>query len=1157
MQDLPANKRYYFKYRTLNFYNDTSAWSGIYDFYTFDPLEWAPSLWLAPDDSSVSVDSNNSVLSWLDKSGNNNNLIQSSALAPIFDSVTICTTPSLYFDGSVAPLIGDTIQGIHNSSLTFVGIASGLTVPGIVEQGFFSINNWTNGLWLERGTSTESFVNWSNGDFLRNSFDLPNSGFDFKLLNYRKRINQDVSIYVNEVNTATSTSAALTAAFTNGPFYIGGHSLGNWKGNIGEILLFKNALSDSDLTICNEYLKTKYFPKLNLGEDLYVCTYPQVIRVCNDYYTNYLWSDSNSTDSIVINAPGSYFLTATDILGRIHSDTVIVRSQTTNPPASLFTSDTIKLCAGNTLSLYAGPNEFNYLWSNGETTNKILVDQAGWYAVNINNCIGGSLLDSVYIQQQNLPVFNLGTDTLVCYPNSLILIGDSTMVSWQYLWSTGDNTTSITTNTAGTYWLKVTNPIGCSFNDTISVSFDTSVSNTFLGSDTALCAGNSITLVSGNQAGLSYLWNDNSINDTLIVNASGQYSIIATNSNGCEAKDTINVTISGFAPTASFSNSLTCKNNVVTFTDSSIPPSGDVVTSWNWDFGNTSTLSDTSILQNTFYSYADTGNYVVSLTVETNVGCTQTITKNIHIAPTPIVNFSNVIACQNDSASFINSSTSTGYTPLSYLWDFGDGTAGSSLPNPVHIFSLQNTYPVKLIVTNSAGCIDSLSKNISVKAQVSADFTYSTPCTNSLVTFQDNSIAPAPNNSNVRTWTIGSSTFNGLTTSYPFTTQGSYPVKLTVNGFNGCSSSIIKTIEVKLPPIVQFAINPVCLNDTLKPVDQSTPQNGSLINWNWQLNNTTFSTSETAYTVPSTSGSYSIKLVATNTFGCKDSVSNSVNVFALPVVDFTVNPSSNYYLGFPIIFTPTDLSGTLYNWTIGDTTYTTQNITHSFDTVGTYSATLYMEDTNGCGNTATKSLLVRNRILDLAVLDIRTSYGNDDYITVEADLANYGTVPVSSFEISCHVTNASMIKETWAGTPSSSSYFTYVFTSKIQQLQHDPNYITCVNIESVNSTSDFDLTNNKLCVTSNLSSTSVSDPFPNPTKDNLILPIVLTTESEISFEFIDLLGKIIGKTHLVQGITGLNLISISTMELANGQYFLKILIDDKPFIKKFTKLNQF
>ena len=56
------------------------------------------------------------------------------------------------------------------------------------ERGIFSINDYSNGFWLERGTSTQSLVIWNVNQFIRGSNDLLNTGFNFKLLSAKKEL---------------------------------------------------------------------------------------------------------------------------------------------------------------------------------------------------------------------------------------------------------------------------------------------------------------------------------------------------------------------------------------------------------------------------------------------------------------------------------------------------------------------------------------------------------------------------------------------------------------------------------------------------------------------------------------------------------------------------------------------------------------------------------------------------------------------------------------------------------------------------------------------------------------------------------------------------------------------------------------------------------
>ncbi|NNE05091.1 MAG: PKD domain-containing protein [Xanthomonadales bacterium] len=76
-------------------------------------------------------------------------------------------------------------------------------------------------------------------------------------------------------------------------------------------------------------------------------------------------------------------------------------------------------------------------------------------------------------------------------------------------------------------------------------------------------------------------------------------------------------------PTASFSHST--DNLEATFTDTSTDPDGTIV-SWNWDFGDPSTSSDTSTAQNPVYTYAAAGTYNVFLEVTDDEANTDSVT---------------------------------------------------------------------------------------------------------------------------------------------------------------------------------------------------------------------------------------------------------------------------------------------------------------------------------------------------------------------------------------------------------------------------------------------------------------------------------------------------------------------------------------------------
>jgi hypothetical protein len=159
-----------------------------------------------------------------------------------------------------------------------------------------------------------------------------------------------------------------------------------------------------------------------------------------------------------------------------------------------------------------------------------------------------------------------------------------------YLWSTGATTPSIDITTPGTYSVTVTGAGGCSRNSGNYIfSIDNYENTAFLGNDTLLCSGNQIALQVGGPETVSYNWNGLSTPaqpSFWEVDTTGNYFLESINVNGCVAQDTIQVTIIGTAPTASFSVNDVCDLTAAVFTDNSFTADLSPVDEWLWTFGD-------------------------------------------------------------------------------------------------------------------------------------------------------------------------------------------------------------------------------------------------------------------------------------------------------------------------------------------------------------------------------------------------------------------------------------------------------------------------------------------------------------------------------------------------------------------------------------------
>ena len=829
------------------------------------------------------------------------------------------------------------------------------------------------------------------------------------------------------------------------------------------------------------------------------------------------------------------------------------------PPIFLPNDITITNSYCDTLIKPINPNnnQYTYQWSTGATTPTISVNKTGKYWVKATNVFGKISSDTI---QVSFPNYNSPTQTSICQGNTMKWNTSLSKNKFTFQWQDNSTDSVLTITQAGNYYVKISDNFGCSImTNTLTISQDNFSTTASLGPDVSLCAGNSIALTSGSLSASTYTWSDGSHSNSLLINTTGSYSVAVTNTNSCIAKDTINVTVLGQAPVSNFTTSVGCKNSQVTFSNLSTPPSGNTITSHLWDFGDPLSGSNTSTLTNPSHTYTNTGTYTISLKVTTNTGCSQTITKTLTVYPTPTVNFSNGISCQNDSTSFSNLSiSSNGYSVTTVNWNFGDAISGaanaSSLFNPKHLFSNQISYAVTLIATNNVGCKDSISKNIVVKAQVKSAFSYSTACTNEAMTFQDNSIVPAPNSTNVRNWSFGSSTATGTLVSHSYTLAGTYSVGLTVLGNNGCTSTTVKQVTVTLPPTPIF-VSPsyFCINDSIKLTDASIGNPNAIQYWKWSVNTNTYSTIQSPYLHVSDTGNHVIKLKVTDVLGCRDSINKNIYTYPLPMVDFVTNPNF-IYSNTSATLTPNILSGLSYSWT-GSNNFSSSLISPSYQFLdtGTYQITLLLKNNYGCVNSKTKSFNVFHKKTDLVLLDIIPIVQSDGFLDLTAKLGNFGTTTITDFKINYKLTNGGQIKENWTGILNSGTLYNYHFLGSSLVNEADRNSIVCVTISQVNGGVDDNIQNDNQCVAMFVTETDVFSPYPNPTSSNIIFPIVLKKETPLSINVINNLGESVLVNNSMIGNPGLNLVPLSISSLYNGSYVVKITINDKVFVKKIVK----
>lgn len=329
-------------------------------------------------------------------------------------------------------------------------------------------------------------------------------------------------------------------------------------------------------------------------------------------------------------------------------------------------------------------------------------------------------------------------------------------------------------------------------------------------------------------------------------------------------------------PSAEFSHVNTCEGAPMTFQDGSIIPVG--TPTYTWDFGDGSAAGSGNAPT---HSYASTGSYQVTMTVEAN-GCSSSASNYVTYAPRAVVDFSiNQVSCNNEEVVFTNgSSVSSG--KVGYSWDFEtDGTSDASSINANHEYSGFGTFDITLTATTEFGCVDTKTKQVSLLEGPKADFTTSTLCNKDNVDFTNTTIEPSSGTTSYYWEMSDGFTSNNKDASKSFSAIGWYEVQLTATNNNGCQDIEKRMVSIDELPVAQFYATDVCLGEDVEFQNATTGNNGN-VTYDWDLDQGMTSILMNPTATYSAAGAYSITLKASTPSGCINTITKTVNVNEIP-----------------------------------------------------------------------------------------------------------------------------------------------------------------------------------------------------------------------------------------------------------------------------------
>lgn len=644
-----------------------------------------------------------------------------------------------------------------------------------------------------------------------------------------------------------------------------------FNGSVAEIIFYDTLLCDSSIHAINQYLMDKYAPQINLPADTILTSFCPFVIKSNPpaYFTSYLWSTGDTTDSIIVSSSGLYSVSATDIFGRVSSDSIRVYYLSTGLPIDTF------ICIHDSLNLQSTlPDSlFSFTWSTGDTTPNITIHSQGEYALTITDLSGCSKTYNISVDEDSFAInSSLGPDTSLCKYDFLSL--HATSLTDSILWSDGSTNDRISVDSSGQYWVYAINNHGCEIRDTVYINIKGERPHIIPHYSTA-CDGYPVLLsdysaaVPPDQIANS-IWiigydTISSQNTNYIFSNAGDHNIylkVVTDSL-CWADTSF--TIHVFAnPVAEFTPLEGCQHDTIHFTSLSSSTDG-AITSYQW------TISDSLYFGSEINkSFADTGEYEISHYVSTEHGCHDSIKRYVQIKLSPIVDFDYTNSCQGDFIIFnSNIEYPPYYSVINTLWDFGDGES-STIANPSHIYSSAGSYMVSFSAKLINGCENKIIKIIDVYPKPTADFTYDSACINKPAIFINTTA-----NATSSIWYINNDYFNGTSVEYLFPDTGAYEVYLFTTNEYECKDTALNVVRVYPVPFASINIDPEYGNP---PLDVIFSTNSIGTNYFWDLGDMNTGIGTNIIHTYSNAGIYNVYMVVSNEYSCSDTAYGTVSL---------------------------------------------------------------------------------------------------------------------------------------------------------------------------------------------------------------------------------------------------------------------------------------
>lgn len=337
---------------------------------------------------------------------------------------------------------------------------------------------------------------------------------------------------------------------------------------------------------------------------------------------------------------GKYYLYTIDDIRCVNYDTIEI-TQPDSMTISLTDFENMRCNKPNgslNISVEGGTTPYSYSWSNGDSIEDISGLRDGVYQVTVTDAEGCTMQANYEVIAIPNPTIYLDTlinetcDAANGYLSVYTVNGVEPLI---YTWTpdgTNNQTNSLPNLSAGTYNVKVTDDLGCTYDTNLVLTNHRTQVITVDNVSPEYCnrTDGAITIsVAGDTDYFEYSWlpAEVNVNSNILSNlAAGKYTVTVYDGTCTVSKEIEVPFVEG--PVADFvTKTYNVPTNSTFALSDNTQPGGGALSTWMWDLGDGNTESGQII----YHSYAAIGDYYVFFHVIDENACFDTITKKFHV----------------------------------------------------------------------------------------------------------------------------------------------------------------------------------------------------------------------------------------------------------------------------------------------------------------------------------------------------------------------------------------------------------------------------------------------------------------------------------------------------------------------------------------------